>query len=625
MERRRFAFSLAALATTRARLGVAAVDAPRIGICAFSCHHHWKAAGTGEEGVRFRDAPGFFRYARDLGAEGVQCSLRPDEETTAYSLRELVETTGGYFEGEVRLPKTENDLSVFESSLRRADSAGAKVVRAVFTGGRRYEIFRSREEFDAFHAQAKRSLELAEPVLARTRIRLAVENHKDHTVGELLALMGSISSEWIGVLVDTGNNIALLEDPHETIDRLAPFVASVHLKDMAVSPCEEGFRLSEVPLGSGVLDLDRVVSTLSARKPGLVFNLEMATRDPLLVPCLTDAYYATFPERREERLSVMLDWVQEHPSKAEPPHISCKPVATVLAEEETNNRHGLDWMRKGLAALVVMAGLVSPCLSAAESWPFFPMDTAVRDLGKMETVRDLGYDGVAWRFEPSEVLSNSVAKVKESGLPLVAVYGAATLKKDGIAFRGDLDARFAALGGTGATIWLPVNSPDFSPSDPAGDAVAVPELRRLAAEAAGHGLKVALYPHAGSWIERIQDALRVADQVNHPNFGVTFNLAHCLRVGDEAKIPELLAEAAPRLFLVTVNGADRNAAGAPWERLIRPLGEGDFPLSQLLDELRKIGYSGPVGLQAFGVKLPVEENLERSIEAWRKLVPGERP
>ncbi|MCB1205742.1 MAG: TIM barrel protein [Verrucomicrobiae bacterium] len=624
MNRRHFFTSIAALAASRSRL-VAKGGAVRSGICAFSCHQHWKAAGAGESAAKFHDTPGFFRYARELGFEGVQATLRPDETATARALRTLVDETGGYYEGEVRLPREEGDLPAFEATLKQLGEAGATVVRTVFTGGRRYEIFKSREEFDTFHSRAKRSLELAEPVLARRRMRLAVENHKDHTSGELLSLMQAISSEWIGVLVDTGNNIALLEEPHEVISRLAPFVASVHLKDMAVSPCPEGFQLSEVPLGTGVLDLDRVVSTLAAGRPGLVFNLEMATRDPLFVPCLTDPFYVTFPERREERLGAMLKWVEQHPPKAEPPRISGKTVATVLAEEEENNRLGLKWMRKGLATLVLAIGLSSSTPAAAETWPFFPMDTAVRDLAKLETVRSLGYDGVAWRFEPSEALSTSVAKVKESGLPLIAVYGAATLKMEGIAFRGDLDARFAALAGTGATVWLPVNSPDFSPSDPAGDAVAVPELRRLAVVAAGQGLRVALYPHAGSWIERIQDAMRVADQVDHPNFGVTFNLAHCLRVGDEAKIPELLAKAAPRLFLVTVNGADRNAAGASWERLIRPLGEGDYPLSEVLDELKKVGYTGPVGLQAFGVKLPVEENLQRSIEAWRKLVPGKSP
>lgn len=279
-----------------------------------------------------------------------------------------------------------------------------------------------------------------------------------------------------------------------------------------------------------------------------------------------------------------------------------------------------DALGPGAFAVVVhLSGCASLALAEDSNWKFFAMDTAIRDLGELGTAKELGYTAVGWRFEPAETLSGSVAKVRESGLDLVAVYGGATLTKDGIGFRGDLGARLDVLAGTGTTIWLPINSPDFPASDPAGDAVAVPELRRLADLAAKQGLRVALYPHAGSWLERTQDAVRVAKAVDRENFGVTFNLAHCLRVGDEAKIPALLAEAAPRLFLVTVNGADQNAAGAPWERLIRPLDEGDYPVAELLEELESIGYTGPVGLQAFGVKLPVAESLARSLKAWRAM------
>jgi len=258
-------------------------------------------------------------------------------------------------------------------------------------------------------------------------------------------------------------------------------------------------------------------------------------------------------------------------------------------------------------------------------WSFFAMDTAVRDLANLPAAKELGYAGAGWRFETAETMAASVASFREAGLPLVAVYGGAILTKDGVGFKGDLAARFAALAGTGTIVWLPVNSSDFDASDPAGDAVAVPELRRLADLASKHGLRVALYPHVGSWVERIQDAVRVAKQVDRPNFGATFNLCHCLRVGDEAKIPALLAEAAPHLFLVTVNGADRNAAGASWERLIRPLDEGDFSVAGLLAELETIGYAGPVGLQAFGVKAPVRENLERSLRAWRAMTASNKP
>lgn len=347
MNRRDWLAAVAALGTLRGVFGEDGVR-PRIGICAFSCHQHWNAVSKGKPAVRFHNTVEFLRYARELGFEGVQCGFRPAGWDRVREIRRLVDGEGLYYEGEVKLPVSDGDLEGFETSVRAAKEAGAAVVRAVFTGGRRYEIFKTREEFETFTARARRSLELAEPVLARHRLRLAVENHKDHTSPELVGLIKGFSSEWIGVLVDTGNNLALLESPEETLEALAPFATSVHLKDMAVQPGEAGFLLSEVPLGTGALDLKAIVAKLKAANPGIVFNLEMATRDPLVVPCSRPEYFATFPDRRETHFDRMMEWVASHPATGPVPRVSGKDLATVLAEEEQNNLSSLGWMKDAI-------------------------------------------------------------------------------------------------------------------------------------------------------------------------------------------------------------------------------------------------------------------------------------
>jgi sugar phosphate isomerase/epimerase len=335
MNRRHFLTS-ASLVVARSLLAASAAEKSRLGICTFSCHQRWKLTQP-------TNAADFYHYASELGAEGVQSPLRGCEPKT---IRDLVEQTGGYYEGELRLPKTESDLAAFEAEVRQTREAGASVARAVFTNGRRYEAFPTLEAFRAFHEQAQQTLALIEPTLKKHRLKLAIENHKDHTTEELVGMMKVISSEWIGVLVDTGNNLALLEEPHAVIEALAPFALSAHLKDMAVQTSDDGFLLSEVPLGTGMLYLPRMITTLRKVNPGIVINLEMATRDPLRIPCLTDGYFTTFPERKATHLDAAMKLMKANPPKQPPPTVSGKATAQVLAEEETNNRQGLDWMNK---------------------------------------------------------------------------------------------------------------------------------------------------------------------------------------------------------------------------------------------------------------------------------------
>ncbi len=65
---------------------------------------------------------------------------------------------------------------------------------------------------------------------------------------------------------------------------------------MAVAPYEEGFLLSEMALGEGMLDIPGMVKGLQQRDPNLIFALEMITRAPLKIPVFTKKYWTTFDD-----------------------------------------------------------------------------------------------------------------------------------------------------------------------------------------------------------------------------------------------------------------------------------------------------------------------------------------
>ena len=156
-------------------------------------------------------------------------------------------------------------------------------------------------------------------------------------------------------------------------------------------------------------------------------------------------------------------------------------------------------------------------------------------------------------------------------------------------------------------------------SDPAGDPRAVEILREMSDLARDSGAQLLLYPHQKDWIERVEDSVRVADLVDRPNVGVMFNLCHWLRVSQSRDYKPVLKQAMPRLWAVSINGADERDELPGWKHYIQPLDQGSFDVGALLKTLKEFGYQGPVGLQCFGIVGDVREHLARSMTTWRGL------
>jgi 3-oxoisoapionate decarboxylase len=173
-------------------------------------------------------------------------------------------------------------------------SLGATRARVALLYGRRYESFETREAWHSFVAKWRDTLTRMRPEFDRHPLQVGIENHKDWLATELVALLRDVDSPNLGACVDFGNNLALLEDPDETIDVLAPHAVTTHLKDMAVRRTESGVELSEVPLGQGLLPLARYVATLRKARPAAPLCLEMITRDPLPVAYETERYWVAF-------------------------------------------------------------------------------------------------------------------------------------------------------------------------------------------------------------------------------------------------------------------------------------------------------------------------------------------
>lgn len=324
----------------------AATNVPRkkrLGLSTNTYGVRWRN-GTAELPA-FKDSLDLLDHCVTLGAGGAQILVSRWTSDYAREARERVERHGLYLEGQIALPKDEADVPRFDREVATAREAGIGIIRTVMLGGRRYENFATREAWDEHKARAWHSLTLTRPIMAKHRVKLAVENHKDWRADEMVGVIQRSDSEWIGVNLDLGNNLALLDDPMAAIELLAPFTLTTHFKDMAVQEYAEGFLLSEVPLGDGVVDLKRALAILDKANPAMQHNLEMITRDPLQVPVYTDPYWITLGDLRARHLAETLALVRQRASAKPLPTTSDKTMPERVAFEEANNVASFNYAR----------------------------------------------------------------------------------------------------------------------------------------------------------------------------------------------------------------------------------------------------------------------------------------
>jgi len=332
------------LGAATARSAERPVPRTRMGIVtyAFGIHHKNQWAGR-HQGLS--PALALLEEAHALGAAGIQVEIRAQDAAQAAELRQRAESYQMYIEASVTAPKSAGDVERFEADVQTAKGAGATLARTVIMPGRRYEQFKSLEEFRQAEQQGLQSLLWAEPVLAKRKFRLAVENHKDQRIVEKLATIKRVGSEYIGLCVDVGNSFTLLEDSLQVVRAYAPYAFTAHFKDQAAREAPDGFWFADVPLGEGFLDLAAIVKALRDVKPDLHLNLELITRDPLNVPVLKDEFWVTLQDAPARDLARIMRVVKTRGSQKPFVNVTELPVSQQLALESSNVTKSLTYAR----------------------------------------------------------------------------------------------------------------------------------------------------------------------------------------------------------------------------------------------------------------------------------------
>ena len=106
-------------------------------------------------------------------------------------------------------------------------------------------------------------------------VKLAVENHGgDLQAREMKMMIDTVGRDVMGVCLDSGNPVWMLEDPHMTLETLISYAETSHVRDSAVWKVPEGIAVRWVNMGDGNVDIDGWIRKFIQAKPGLPIIFE---------------------------------------------------------------------------------------------------------------------------------------------------------------------------------------------------------------------------------------------------------------------------------------------------------------------------------------------------------------
>lgn len=127
------------------------------------------------------------------------------------------------------------------------------------------------------------------------QVKIAVENHGDFQARELKTLVEETGRDFVGVCLDSGNAVTVLEDPVFTLEVLGPYVITTHIRDSIVYDHPRGAAYQWVALGDGTVDLKTFFAKYQELCPQAGVQLEILTGSPpRILPYLEPDFWKAF-------------------------------------------------------------------------------------------------------------------------------------------------------------------------------------------------------------------------------------------------------------------------------------------------------------------------------------------
>ena len=140
---------------------------------------------------------------------------------------------------------------------------------------------------------------------ADLEICLAIENHQDFGSQELLELAGEAGSN-VGICLDTGNALAVGEEPLAFARRVAHRVLHVHLKDYRAQWTDEGYRLIRCAIAEGNVPFSEIARILGEDHKEMTASIEIGALEARHIRLFRSEWWQGYPPRSAAELGPCL-------------------------------------------------------------------------------------------------------------------------------------------------------------------------------------------------------------------------------------------------------------------------------------------------------------------------------
>jgi sugar phosphate isomerase/epimerase len=180
-------------------------------------------------------------------------------------------------------------------------------------------------------------------------VKIAIENHAgDMQARELKRLIEDAGSDVVGVCLDSGNPVWTIEDPHLTLDTLAPYVLTSHMRDSALWNTPEGAAVRWTRMGEGNMGMESYLRTYIEKCPGRAVSLEVIVTPPRMFNYRTPEFWENYRNTLAWEFARFLALCDRGKPALEPP---ADPAVAPAARQVANVEASIRWTQAFLARM----------------------------------------------------------------------------------------------------------------------------------------------------------------------------------------------------------------------------------------------------------------------------------